>query len=92
MLFRSKGNAFRIPSDNNLKEKVNPKRIKQKYGLRDTIIEIPQEAGTLYIKYHNKTKLYYEKANYYRFKIRCYAKGYLKETKYIYVGISNGCD
>ena len=85
-------NCFKLPFRENFTSKVDISSIKQKFGLRDTMIEIPHEAGLEYMVFTKNSKLFSMEFSYLRMRINRFSNGKLMETKYVLVGISEGCD
>jgi hypothetical protein len=87
-----KPNIFKIPSPDVIRKHASFENIKKRYGFKDTIIEVPQEVGVLLIQFYKGIEYYTAYPQYYKIKINRFIKGHLVETKYVTIGISEGCD
>lgn len=83
---------FKLPSRNEFSNQKYSKMIKQKFNLRDTLIEIPQEVGMTTIGYHQGSKLFTCNPTYCRLMVKRILNGKLQDIKCIVIGLSDGCD
>ncbi len=91
-LQQASNNYFRLPIRNNEASKNDLLAIKRKFGLRDTLIEITHEVGQEYLVFAKGSSLFSLQPGFLRLKIKRFKEGILKETKYVFVRFSEGCD
>ncbi len=84
--------SFKLPHRQNNTDKIDLSNIKQKFGLRDTLIDIPHEEGQELLIFAKGRKLFSLVNSNLSIRIKRFANGQLKETKYVIVEISEGCD
>ncbi|WP_018343823.1 hypothetical protein [Cytophaga aurantiaca] len=67
------------------------KRIRNQYGLKDTLIQYSGEGGSWYATLKKGTRIYGYDADSYLIRVERYADNKLAETKYIVIFIAYGC-
>lgn len=82
-------NRFKIPE---WRDNGYNKAIRKKYNFRDTLITGSSESGPFEDKFTKNGKVYRDRWNALFIRIKRYNNNVLKETKYIRVGLSEGCD
>ena len=82
-------NSFRIPELNGADY---IKSIKKKYHFQDTIITGASEGGPFEYRFARNGKVFADHWNYLYLRIKRFNSGKLKETKFIFVGLTEGCD
>jgi hypothetical protein len=91
-LKRIAATRFRLPGRAQLAGANDVKAIRQKFGLRDTLIVLPREVGETRLVFAKGGKLFSNTASYIRLSVKRFSGGILKETRYVVIGISEGCD
>jgi len=80
---------FKIPE---WRDNGYSKAIRKKYNFRDTLITGSTEGGPFEDKFTKNGKVYRDNWNALYIRIKRFNNNVLKETKYIRVGLTEGCD
>ncbi len=87
-----KGDNFRLPQRNRYLAKADLLSAKTRFGIRDTLVEISGETGIRTFTLTKNGKLFSFDSDNFILKIKRFVSGKLKETKYLVIGLSEGCE